>query len=791
MKRLVIVLMALLPLTTGSAKAQYFWQKMFAVEEHAIEYLRLAENPVDGMLFAAVGSQRIRMSSDKGATWLSVNGDVPSSRHQRVAVAPSSGAIFVGSEEQGIWRLEPGDAAWARVDDLGANFGQVRGLAVTARGSVIFGEYTLTRGSGVYRSTDNGDSWHRIEFPALTTKISLWDIAFNMHNGNIYIGTADGAIHSSADDGQSWQTLRAASSNEDQITVWAFSPNGAIFGGARHRIFRSTDQGATWQMVYFNTWSNSGFFHGMAANTVGHVFACQHNIRNFVIYSSDNGASWDAYYVNAAATAEFGNQLLINRDGYILYTTNGGIYRTIAPTEPGVNEFASVSGTLALDGNSNCIPDDTDTPLGERIVEILPGPLYTRTDHQGRYKLFLKAGDYNVKLQPDALWAVGCDASSTGHRVTISENEHRDGLDLLIEPTQLLQALQLSIVSGRARPGRRLEYIIEYRNVGTRPFNGTLKLDYDQKLGYLTGSPKFSRHAASLMEWNLEAVPIGARGQIQVVFVIARDTERGSQVCAQVSYGNNQDLKRYSDLDYGFRDAICTEVTGSFDPNDIRVFPRGAGEQGSISRQDSVLSYLIRFQNTGNDTAFTVIIRDTLSKHLELTTLRFGASSHDYEVNIARDGALAFHFNNIMLPDSAANETASHGFIRYSVEQRPNLGLGSVIDNRAAIYFDFNKPVITNTVRNTLQSPVDVAEENKVNAIDIYPNPASEFLHLRADFSGSTEIHIVDVLGRIRLLMTHSGVGKLQIPVAELPTGRYLLLMRNKNYSAIAMFTTL
>jgi uncharacterized repeat protein (TIGR01451 family) len=112
---------------------------------------------------------------------------------------------------------------------------------------------------------------------------------------------------------------------------------------------------------------------------------------------------------------------------------------------------------------------------------------------------------------------------------------------------------------------------------------------------------------------------------------------------------------------------LCMESIGSFDPNDKTGFPRGVGPEGFIE-PGTGLEYLIRFQNTGTDTAFTVVVRDTLSPWLDLSSLQLGTESHDYQLVIEDDRVLVFQFNNIMLPDSNVNEPASHGFFRYSIK---------------------------------------------------------------------------------------------------------------------------
>lgn len=158
----------------------------------------------------------------------------------------------------------------------------------------------------------------------------------------------------------------------------------------------------------------------------------------------------------------------------------------------------------------------------------------------------------------------------------------------------------------------------------------------------------------------------------------------------------------YSDDDADpFRSIDCQESIGSWDPNDKRGFPKGIG-MDQIIYADTDLEYHIRFQNTGTDIAFNVVIRDTISEYLDIETLRPGASSHPYQWQLMNDNMIKFSFDNIMLPDSNANEVASHGFVKFKIKQKDNNPLGTVIENKAAIYFDFNAPVITNQTRHQI-----------------------------------------------------------------------------------------
>ncbi len=177
-------------------------------------------------------------------------------------------------------------------------------------------------------------------------------------------------------------------------------------------------------------------------------------------------------------------------------------------------------------------------------------------------------------------------------------------------------------------------------------------------------------------------------------------------------------------------DIYCGPVTASYDPNDKTGYPTGLTTDHYIHANQQ-LQYVVRFQNTGNDTAFTVVVRDTLDNDLNLFTVTPGVASHPYTFRVYGQRVLEWTFNNILLPDSNTNEMGSHGFLTYHVEQNRNLAHGTQIFNDADIYFDFNEPVITNQTLHTItdmpQILVDASErkEQRGNKFRIYPNPTA------------------------------------------------------------------
>ncbi len=151
----------------------------------------------------------------------------------------------------------------------------------------------------------------------------------------------------------------------------------------------------------------------------------------------------------------------------------------------------------------------------------------------------------------------------------------------------------------------------------------------------------------------------------------------------------------------------CGEVTGSYDPNDKTGYPIGLTSDHHIEANQQ-LQYRIRFQNTGTDTAFTVVIRDTLDTDLDIFSIRSGVSSHSYNFRMYGQRVLEWTFNDIMLPDSNVNEPLSHGFLLFTVDQLPDLPDGTQITNSAGIYFDFNAPIITNTAQHEIHYDIPI-----------------------------------------------------------------------------------
>jgi len=123
---------------------------------------------------------------------------------------------------------------------------------------------------------------------------------------------------------------------------------------------------------------------------------------------------------------------------------------------------------------------------------------------------------------------------------------------------------------------------------------------------------------------------------------------------------------------------------------------------------DETLNYTTRFQNTGNDVAYKVLVTDMLDANFDLNTFQLISSSHPEVLNttISDGGLVSFEFNEINLPDSATNLIESQGYINYSIKTKSDIRDNTLIENASNIYFDANPPIETNTVKNVMVSTI-------------------------------------------------------------------------------------
>ncbi|MDX2249563.1 MAG: CRTAC1 family protein [Bacteroidia bacterium] len=285
--------------------------------------------------------------------------------------------------------------------------------------------------------------------------------------------------------------------------------------------------------------------------------------------------------------------------------------------------------------------------------------------------------------------------------------------------------LAVTIGTSALRRGFENDFVITLKNKGSvAATNAVLEVEMnnflDARRTSLDWTDSIPGNQFATYRWVFANIPPLSTQTILLTDSVKPETVFGSFITTTASL-----FASVADCDSLDNTASSTdEVVGSYDPNDKQVWPKGYGDKHYILSKDT-LSYKIRFQNVGNYLAGRVVIYDTLSPDLELSSFIPGSMSHDGFVVMGESGILKWTFNNINLPDSGANEPESHGFVLFKISPKTDLPHGAVIRNSAAIQFDYNELIYTNQVFNTINNR-NSYEDDYLLELTAFPNPVTD-----------------------------------------------------------------
>ena len=229
-------------------------------------------------------------------------------------------------------------------------------------------------------------------------------------------------------------------------------------------------------------------------------------------------------------------------------------------------------------------------------------------------------------------------------------------------------------------------------------------------------------------------------------------------------------------------------VQAGYDPNDIGVNPAGCLTPGMTT-----ITYTVHFENTGIDTAFNVYVLDTLSDDLDASSMRMITASAEMHVTKWKSGGhtiVKFDFPDINLLDSSYHGFCDGMFV-YSINIRSGLTDGTVIGNRAGIYFDYNPVVLTNTIENVIGCPVAVVKNvPKEDAVIVQPNPVIDVVVVKSGNERYTSLIISNSIGQ-NLIQQQIDSALTKADVSLLPPGLYYVTLKGEHGSVVKKFVKL
>ena len=521
--------------------------------------------------------------------------------------------------------------------------------------------------------------------------------------------------------------------------------------GARVRVKASIYGSPTWQMREVSSQTGGG---AGGQNTLKAMFGL------------GDASSIDSVIINWPS-------------GMVQYLTNVSVNNCMSITEESGN---LVSGKAYHDVNGNCSYDSGELLMANTTVAIQPGPRYVTTDDDGNYSTYLEAGNYTLQAQPNSGWDNNCNSVPVEHQVAVSgtPGETHTGLDFPLKSFANQPDLTVSIGIGTLRRGLRNLLVITYENLGGGVAeNAVLQLELPSELIAVSTDVPWNNVSGNIYEWNLGSIPINGSGVIHLEDSVSVAATLGEVKVITTTISTSTNETDYSNNQASGSD----EIVGSVDPNDKQVFPQGYGPSGLINRNDT-LTYKIRFQNVGTYKAWRVFVIDTLSKHLDFTTIHNVVMSHEGNFTVFENGILKFEFIGIELPDSLSDEPNSHGFVQFQILPKEDAPEYATILNRASIQFDYNEFIQTNTVINTV---VNRIEEKDLFVLFLYPNPtrgmttveilARDRQRLPIEFE---EIRIYQTSGNLQRVYENINSTRFSFDSSDLAKGMYFVKARDE-----------
>jgi uncharacterized repeat protein (TIGR01451 family) len=446
------------------------------------------------------------------------------------------------------------------------------------------------------------------------------------------------------------------------------------------------------------------------------------------------------------------------------------------------SELATISGKVFWDINQDTLLNVNEPPIPNAKISLSPSAKATYTNDDGSYVFFTGTGTYELSAEVSDCW-VPLDTN----RVSLTVGgESKQYSFAYIRSDEDTTNIQTHLQYGFTRCNSVSSAWISVRNAGCSNPNIRLKLAKNQALKFLGYDVPPSFESNDTVYWTISNLLPGAEQRIKLTIQLPGveffDKELSITCVTRVEKGSIQ--KNTTQVD-----TFPFFLNCSYDPNDKQVSPLSTLRDNPIYFKNNQLNYTIRFQNTGNDTAFKVVIVDTLHQAFDWNTFSPLRSSHPYRVELDQaKGIVQFIFDPIALPDSSTNEAGSMGFVAYSISFYPNAKLGTRLTNRAGIFFDQNPVILTNTVLSTISdlrtSTSTTPQTRGIIDFSVVPNPNSGTFHLHFKSWPLAEselgIQIKDQLGRAVFQTQLRGQDTPIISLPELPAGLYFALLKSK-----------
>lgn len=600
----------------------------------------------------------------------------------------------------------------------------------------------------------------------------------------------------------------AVQSSTHANSVLATSDNGFYIGGrdslGNNYLFKANSNADIfWEKAFKITQDGSHIISEMSYSLnseklfIGGSSAPGLNMANSYILQLDTSGNleWAKRFLKTGRSSVI-NDIIVHSDSFPLSIGTTRPYGGVGLSDTTdmillkIGPSNNIVSTLFYDENLNGIRDVNEKGFNNAIVKSVNT---TREESASLYNgisvVDVDTGSYITTVQ---LFNPYYSVAPSARNSSFNSYFNTDSFSFAIQPIPNKQDIIVHLLPvSPARPGFKAQYVLNYKNIGTTTMaNGTVKLIKDSRTAYSFSLPLPASIVADTITWNyanlkpLDSIAIGIELQLAAPPALNNsDTLKYKAIVLPVT----GDLTPLNDTS-----SLKQLVQGSYDPNDKQE--SFAGRMPLRTIQDGAyINYMIRFQNTGNDTAFTVRLLDTLEHKLDWSSFEMIGSSHKYSLTKKEGNKLQWVFNDIKLPDSTTNLIRSVGFVAFRIKPKNTVATNDVIKNKASIYFDYNLPIVTNSADIAITNEIITAVreiQNDEMKLQFGPNPSNGYsnLMITGKLKGKFDLRIIDNSGSVisQQTITRNSIAEtnnIPVQLEQLSSGVYYIQLQQKGKS--------
>lgn len=195
---------------------------------------------VDDALIMA-GHEVFMRSDSAGAIWKFVGTDLPDQDIHGFAVSPSNPKVFFAFVvSYGLWRSDDAGATWALVSKELPD--SVLALAVAPGNPETL--YAATMDKSLLKSMDGGKTWKPA--PGYGAKMAM-ALAQDPRDPRVVLAVTESGLVRSNPEGSGWKSVGLNGKDLTAVAISPANPARILVVDAQGRVYRSDDNGATWQ----------------------------------------------------------------------------------------------------------------------------------------------------------------------------------------------------------------------------------------------------------------------------------------------------------------------------------------------------------------------------------------------------------------------------------------------------------------------------------------------------------------------------------------------------------------